>query len=345
MSVINQTLRALDARKPQSAPPGVPLRPVARGLRRSPVLWAGGTAVLSIAVLGAWLVSRPAESTLPAQADSPSRARPHAAAPTPASSVPPVLVPAAVAAQAPASVPPVSPAASSVKPKGPQNQPAPDRSTPPFSLSQATGLPDPVDGPPAIRKDIVKPSVDEEAEERYRKAIALMQKGRESQARPYLEDALKLSPGHVAARQTLAALLSEAGQNLDAESVLREGRAQAPDNAWYALSLARLQAARGDADGAAATLLSGVEGRGVNAEYRATLAALLMRLKQHPEAARHYTHALEQQPDQGTWWMGLGLALEAQGKAEEARSAFRRALTTGNLPDRLQEFVRSKSTE
>src|SRR5512135_2804432 len=113
-------------------------------------------------------------------------------------------------------------------------------------------------------------------------------------------------------RATLAALLSDAGQNQEAEAILRAGRELNPDHAWFALSLARLQAARGDAEGAVATLQSGMGGRGVNAEYRATMAALLVRLRQYPDAARQYEQALRQQPGQGTWWLGLGLAMEAQ---------------------------------
>jgi len=43
--------------------------------------------------------------------------------------------------------------------------------------------------------------------------------------------------------------------------------------------------------------------------------------------------------------MGLGLALAGQGKAVEARSAYKRALAAGNLPEKLAEFVRLKLAE
>ena len=85
-----------------------------------------------------------------------------------------------------------------------------------------------------------------------------------------------------------------------------------------------------------------MDGHSVNAEYHATLAALLVRLRQYPDAAGQYEQALRLEPGQGTWWMGLGLSMEAQGKGEEARLAYRRALEVGNLPDKLAEFVRAK---
>ena len=118
-----------------------------------------------------------------------------------------------------------------------------------------------------------------------------------------------------------------------------------PDEAWFALAQARLQAARGDTAGAAGTLLDGQAGRGVDAEYRATLAALLVNLGRHGEAARQYEQALDLQPGEGTWWMGLGLALEAQGRTGDAQAAYRRALAAGNLPETFQTFVREKSAE
>ncbi len=195
---------------------------------------------------------------------------------------------------------------------------------------------------PAIRKEISQPTAREEADERYREASALIRAGRTDQAQALLETALALSPGHTAARETLAALLSDAGRNQEAEQVLRAGRATSPEHAWFALSLARLQAARGDMAGAVASLQGGLGGRGVDADYHATLAALLVRLKQYPDAVQQYEQALKRQPGQGTWWMGLGLALGAQGKNDEARSAYRRALAAGNLPDSLEEFVRTK---
>ena len=133
--------------------------------------------------------------------------------------------------------------------------------------------------------------------------------------------------------------------SVEAEAVLRDGRVASPDNAWIALNLARLQAARGDIEGAVMTLRSGSAGRGVNAEYRATFAALFARRKQHAEAAHQYSLALNLQPEQGTWWMGLGLAMAAQGKSAEARAAYSRALTEGNLPEKLEEFVRTKLAE
>ena len=346
MSIINQTLRALDARQPDPAPPPVSLRPAAIAKQRRTGLWMAAAVLLPLAGAGIWLVSRPHEGLPRPQAVITQRAvMPQAAIPAPSkvpastSAVPPHLR-ALAKAQA-------APVVAEIRPQPPevnagQNQSASARLAKPSAVPPTTKVSIPIEKPPVIRKEDTQPTVEEQAEDRYRKALTLIQKDRENQARPLLEEALELSPGHVAARETLAALLSDAGQNQEAEAVLRAGRALNPDHAWFALSLARLQAARGDTEDAVATLQSGMGGRGVNAEYHATLAALLVRLKQYPEAARQYQQALKLQPGQGTWWMGLGLSMEAQGKGDEARSAYRRALKAGNLPDRLEGFVRAK---
>ena len=343
MSIINQTLRALDARQPDPASQPVSLRPAALAKRRRTGLWLVAAA-LPLAGAGIWLVSRPAESLpQPREGVTQRAVMPQATIPTP-SRMPASARPPHIHASAKAQVTPV---AAESRPKSPdlnagQNQSASAHPAKPSAVPPTTKVSIPTEKPPVIRKEDSQPTAGEAAEERYRKALTLIQKDRENQARPLLEEALELSPGHVAARETLAALLSDAGQNQEAEAILRAGRALNPDHAWFALSLARLQAARGDTEDAAATLQSGIGGRGVNTEYHATLAALLVRLKQYPDAAKQYEQALKLQPGQGTWWMGLGLSMEGQGKSDEARSAYRRALKAGNLPDRLEEFVRAK---
>ncbi len=345
MSIINQTLRALDARQPDSTASPVSLHPAAIARRRWTGRWSVAAVLLLLAGAGIGFVLRPAGSLPTPRAavmqhagESPAAIPAAKAVPVPPSAVP-------LPGQKPANVQ-AAPAVAVNRPRPPDLHAGLHQQPPASPARQSAGpvttAPASPEKLPVIRKEDSPPTAGEVAEDRYRRALTLIQKDRENQARPLLEEAIALSPGHVAARETLAALLSEAGQNQEAEAVLRAGRELNPDHAWFALSLARLQAARGDVEGAVATLQSGIGGRGVNAEYRATLAALLVRLRQYPDAARQYEQVLRQQPGQGTWWLGLGLALEAQGKNDEARSAFRRALTAGNLPDKLAEFVRAK---
>jgi len=337
MSIINQTLRELDARKDAAPAAPAPAQAPASPRRVVPALWGLAGALLVLAGVLLWLWPQPADMPAPLDPMPPAANVPVPETPPPVAVEP---VPVALPAETPA-----PPAALPAEVLAPPVDPTPPALTPSLAAAVVPAPPAAAPPPPEIRKQARQPTPEEDAETHYRKAIAQVRAGRDAQARPLLEAALQAFPRHIAARQMLATLLSEAGQDREAEAVLNEGRAVAPEEAWFALALARLQAARGESAAAAATLLGGQAGRGVNADYRATLAALLVNLGRHAEAARQYELALDQQPGQGTWWMGLGLALEAQGRAGEARAAFRRALAAGNLPDALLAFVREKSAE
>lgn len=341
MSIINQTLRALDARTHETAPLQMPLRPVAVPVsRRIGRGLAVLVAVLAVGAATAWLLTRP--DAVPVSAEPVAAV----ALPEPvavlADAVPPETLPEAmpqVEQAAPVQPALAAPAVATAAPPATPLPPAPAAAEPQKPSPSAAIR------PPLIQKSPNPSSPEDAAEDRYRKAVALLQKDRVNPARLLLEEALDLYPAHVAARQTLAALLSEAGRNAEAEAVLRAGRVAVPGNAWFALSLARLQAARGEARLAAATLQEGLGGRGIDADYHATLAALLVQLDRHAEAAHHYRQALASRPGEGSWWMGLGIALAAEGKSGDARAAYERALASGNLPDTLAGFVRAKLAE
>ncbi|HEY9098411.1 MAG TPA: tetratricopeptide repeat protein [Thiobacillus sp.] len=362
MSIINQALRDLDARKTDAEMPPDSIQPVSVSAhpasRRR--LWIVLSVLFLIAGMAGWFAMQFKLTVLPqterlAQVEVASGAVTPVQVPAPLPEAPaaePVDIPVSSAMSVDASLPTlkmakhIPPASEQSQHQALQLQPGaetPVGSMPseikPLNVAAAgsTGL-----KAVNISKELKKSTPEEDAEDRYRKAMSLVNKGRENQAQPLLEEALRLSPGHVAARQVLATLLNEAGLNREAEGVLREGRKVSPDSAWFAQSLARLQTARGDYEGAAITMQNGLEAKGVNAEYRASYAALLSRLKQHAEAAHQYEMALKLQPDKSAWWLGLGLALSAQGQSAEARAAYGRALAAGNLPEKLEDFVRAK---
>ncbi|MFH1816970.1 MAG: tetratricopeptide repeat protein [Pseudomonadota bacterium] len=341
MSIINQTLRALDARQTDRASRRAPPPPhVGTKQRRTP-LWSAVALLLPLAGLGIWLAAvrpQPPHAAGERRVEMRSVAVSMPMSPAVSSAQTPVKAPAAPVVVAHQAGP--ADAEKEKKRLASANPPKLPESAAAITTVNVSGHA--VAQQPAIRKEAIQPTPREAADERYRKALTFIRAGQADRARALLEETLALSPEHVAAREALAALLSDAGRNQEAEKVLRIGRAANPEHAWFALSLARLQAARGDTEGAVASLRSGMGGRGVDADYHATLAALLVQLKQYPDAVRQYEQALEMQPGPGTWWVGLGLALAAQGKNDEARSAYRRARMAGNLPDTLEEFVRAK---
>lgn len=59
-----------------------------------------------------------------------------------------------------------------------------------------------------------------------------------------------------------------------------------------------------------------------DAEYQGFAGTVLRQLKRAPEAVEAYRRAITLQPQEGRWWVGLGLALDEAGRPQEAKHAF-----------------------
>ncbi|HKO87586.1 MAG TPA: tetratricopeptide repeat protein, partial [Burkholderiales bacterium] len=173
------------------------------------------------------------------------------------------------------------------------------------------------------------------AEGEFKRAVALINQGRQQEARAALNDALQLDAGHQGARQTLAVLLVESGASETAEALLAEGLRLNPQQTNFAILAARLRFQRGDAGGALDLLRQYGSTASNNADYRSFTAALLQRAGRHAEAIDEYRAAVSLSPGAGVWWMGLGISYEANGQSREAADAFRRALATSSLSAEL----------
>lgn len=180
-------------------------------------------------------------------------------------------------------------------------------------------------------------SAPQRAENEYRRALAKLQEGRISDAMAGLEQALSLYPRHEAARETLVSLLVENGRTADATRHLLLATSIDPRQTSMAMLLARLQLEQGG--DALATLSRSLPYAEANPEYHALMAGVLQRANRHREAAEQYQSAVRLQPANGVWWMGLGISLQAEKRAAEARSAFERARDSGRLTPELQSFV------
>jgi MSHA biogenesis protein MshN len=183
-------------------------------------------------------------------------------------------------------------------------------------------------------------SSQQRAENEYRRALQALQDARVSEAMAMLEQAVYLYPRHEAARQTLIGLLVERKQYPEAIRHLQFAVGLDPRQSNMTMLLARLQGEQGGA--AIETLQRGLAYANRNADYRALLAGMLQRAQRNREAIDHYTAAVQLQPGQGVWWMGLGISLQADGRKAEAREAFVRARDSGRLSAELQGFVERK---
>lgn len=379
MSLINQMLQDLDARRAAhgvgaNLPNDVRPLPVARPSRWPWVLGAGIlAALLAAGALFLLWQARPAMTAPVAQ-----QARP-AAPPVPAetasvpadvrvSPAPPVDSPLQAldgslrlaeyptkapedrkAAPKPDSSIPVAekPATGPRKPEGErgltETMPAPRVDKPKAALAG----PPPQEGragkAPVIEKtEASAGSPHERAEAEYRKAIAAVNQGRVGEAMDGLQGVLRTDGLHAASRQLLVRLLLEAKKTDEAARVLQEGLQGQPAQIGWAMSLARLQMDRGDLGGAWKTLDFSLPAAGRNADYQGFAGHVLQRLGRNGEAAERYGAAARLSPGDGRWWLGLGLAFDAEGRSTEARDAFLRARQSGNLGPDLQALVEQK---
>lgn len=193
-----------------------------------------------------------------------------------------------------------------------------------------------VDKTPAAR------SVRERADVEYRRAVGLVNGGRIQEATDVLLDVLRQDGGHVSSRQLLARLLIEQRRSDEAMAILAEGLASLPGQLSWAMTLARLQVDRGDFAGAARTLQQSQPFAVGSADYQGFSGHVQHRLGHHKESIELYQAAVRIAPSEGRWWLGLGLALEADHRQPEAREAFQRARASGTLNADLLVVVDQK---
>lgn len=192
-----------------------------------------------------------------------------------------------------------------------------------------------VSGPVKIEKSPVAATPRDRADAEFRRAEAALAAGRSGEALDSLRSALKIDPGYVQVRQAILRQLIDMRRMDDAMGVLLEGVELLPAQTGWAMSLARLQLEHGDLAAADRTLARSQAYAEANADYAGFQGHIKSRLGNPRQAAMHYQRAVRLAPNEGRWWLGLGLAQEADGRIPEARDALRKALSAGTLSNEL----------
>lgn len=352
MSLINDMLRNLEAKRPddllrqnlqreiRSLPPAARPRP-----RLLPIIALSG--LLALAIGGAVLhldnqllplLGMAETAPLPAIAAVPAPAVQAPAVPAPPPEIQPSLVAddlklaqgLSVLPMPAAPVLPVpDPVAAPPREVKPETPPAKSETAAP-KVAATTNV-----GPVSIEKSPVLATPRDRADAEYRKAESALASGRSGEATEALRAALKHDAGHVPARQALLRQLLDQRRFDEAMSMLQEGLDLQPMQTGWAMSLARLQLERGDLTAADRTLGRSQAYAEANADYAAFQGHLKTKLGAHRLAIAHYQRAARLAPGEGRWWLGLGLAQEADGKAAESKEALRRALASATLSGEL----------
>jgi MSHA biogenesis protein MshN len=296
--------------------------------------------------LGAAAEAQPLPPPVPiSEAASSSSSAPAPVAPEPilaAADIVPVPAPSVAVAEVAAPRPPALVAASApdakastaVAPLAPSSRPA---ATP-------TAAAEPDDEPTAqpVTKQMRALTPLQRAENEFREATLAMQQGRKSEALAGFEQVLLIDAKHAGARQALIAVLLDDGRTDEAMRNAREGLELDARQAGLAMILARLQLEKNDLRGALGTLERARPYAAERADYVAFHAALLQRDERHKDAVEQYMLALRKMPQNGLWWMGLGISLQAERRNAEAQEAYRRARASNVLSPELAAFVDSR---
>lgn len=175
-----------------------------------------------------------------------------------------------------------------------------------------------------------------QAVEAYRRAVDWAEQGRDSAALDAALQAIKLDAQHMPARRLAVALALDQKQLDQAGALIDEGLQSAPKDSELLFLHARRLALVG-ANEQALGVLQGLDRP--SGDALGLKAGLLARTGRYAPATAAYEQALKTRPDNATWWLGLGVALNAQGQGTMAKEAFLRARTLGQLSPDVQAWL------
>ena len=206
-------------------------------------------------------------------------------------------------------------------------------SSPASAQAQATGQ-------MAIRE--VKLSPSQLAQKQLVLAADAEKQGQLVKVMDYYAKALKLDPSLHESRKQLAALHYGQGELAQAAEVLAQGRLLYPQEFEFALLLARVQHAMGETDSALASLAQIPDSHSLARQKWLAQTDLAQKHGQYPLVEQAYRKLLQQEPQQGKWWMGLAYALDSQQQFGPASQAYRTALSYSGLSTQATAFIEQR---
>ena len=195
---------------------------------------------------------------------------------------------------------------------------------------------------PSLKRTLLPIRPKEKAEKLYRKGVNLIRSGQVKEGERTLQSALVIDPSHRAARETLSVVLLQNHRFEEAKHILAEGIALDPSYAPFTSRLARLYIEQGDETRALRLLERNRTLTTPDAAYLGLLGTLYQREEKPEEARDAFREALGLQPDEGRWWMGLGISLEALRDWPAARDAYQRCLMISQTDPRVHQYAEQR---
>jgi MSHA biogenesis protein MshN len=183
-------------------------------------------------------------------------------------------------------------------------------------------------------------SLDKQA---YEAGLAQLRQGNFIDAEKSLIEALKVNPEYVRARIQLITALQQQNKIEQAQAQMREGLVQTPRSLQLRKMYARFLLSQKYSSEAIEVLRAKpFPTIAQDPEYHALLAALFQETKQFEAAAQVYAGLLQLRPETALWWFGLAVSMDQAGDYDQARNAYRRALTLPGLSADVQKYVQDR---
>ena len=177
------------------------------------------------------------------------------------------------------------------------------------------------------------------AEAAYREGMRELRNANQPGAIQQFRTALERDAMHHEARLELAVLLFSRGAMNEALQLLAAGQQLAPNFNEFRLVEARILVRAGDLEEALQVLNGTSSILPTDADIFILRGSLATELGQYGVAVHSYRELVTWRPNQGTWWLGLGYALEMNGERAEAAEAYRQALRDTRLTAESRRFV------
>lgn len=174
----------------------------------------------------------------------------------------------------------------------------------------------------------------------YKKAQKALKAGDSRKAIGFLTQTLKYQPEWIKARQKLAALYYGRGDTRKAIATLQDGLVLDGDQPDLRLTMAKLLVNESQQQAALNVLSRMPKQR--HSGYLAMRGALAQQLNNNDLAMSSYKLLVTEEPYDGRWWLGLGIALERSEDAEKALNAYKQALLLGRISSQSQQFIQQR---
>ncbi len=160
----------------------------------------------------------------------------------------------------------------------------------------------------------------------------------ETELRAFLDQ----HPGAPRSSKVLASLWLSRGEYSRADEVLDAALGAAPGDIELRTLKARSLLAREDHAGAVDWLMQVKPDLDRHPQYYALLGFAARRNQQYQLSAQTYRGLVASDERRGDWWVGLGIALDAQGNTGAAKQAFQRAVASPQISAALKQYARQR---